>query len=279
MPAVPPYIIEPIWQQFFALLPSRQIDHPLSCHHPRIPDRVVFEKLVQVLVFGCAYWRIADEECSASTLRRRREEWIEAGAMDALERLVKETYDRTIGFDLADLAVDCCITKAPCGGERSRKNPVDRGKGGIKRSVLVDADGIPLGTVAAPANRHDSPLLGETLDSVEEILGGLPEPARVHLDRGYDSDLTRKRLAERDLIGVICQKGKPSPLAATNRWVVERTNSSWQNAHKKLVWCTERRSRVIDFWVSFSNVIIIVGRLLRKAWTRYRWDGRPSRRP
>ena len=36
---------------------------------------------------------------------------------------------------------------------------------------------------------------------------------------------------------------------------------SWQNAHKKLVWCTERRSTVIDLWIAFSNVIIIVGRL------------------
>jgi hypothetical protein len=106
----------------------------------------------------------------------------------------------------------------------------------------------------------------------------LPEPAKVHLDRAYDSELTRKRLAERDLKGVICQKEKPSPLAATNRWVAERTNS-WQNAHKKLVWCTERKGRVIDCWVSFSNVIIIVGRLLRKAWTHYRWEGRPTRRP
>jgi hypothetical protein len=86
-------------------------------------------------------------------------------------------------------------------------------------------------------------------------------------------------LAERDLIGVISKKGKPSVLGATNRWVVERTNSSWQNAHKKLVWCTERKGRVIDFWIALSNVIIIVGRLLRKAWTNYRWEGRPSRRP
>jgi hypothetical protein len=111
---------------------------------------VVFEKLVQVLVFGCAYWRIADEECSATTLRRRRDEWIEAGAMDALEQIVKETYDRTIGLELSDIAVDCCITKAPCGGERSGRSPVDRGKRGIKRSVLVDAQGIPLGSLLAP---------------------------------------------------------------------------------------------------------------------------------
>jgi transposase len=278
VPALQPYIIEPIWEQFCALLPDRKTDHPLGCHRSRIPDRVVFEKLVQVLVFGCAYWRIADEKCSATTLGRRREEWIRAGAMDALEEIVKETYDRTIGLELSDVAVDCCITKAPCGGERSGKSPVDRGKSGIKRSVLVDAEGIPLGSIGAPASRHDSPLLPETLDAARQTLGALTEPVRVHLDRGYDSELTRKRLAERDLVGVICAKGKPSPLGATNRWVVERTNS-WQNAHKKLVWCTERRGRVIAFWIAFSNVIITVGRLIRKAWSRYRWESRPSRRP
>ena len=55
MPALPPYLIEPIWKQFSALLPQREVNHPLGCHRPRIPDRVVFDKLVQVLVFGCAY--------------------------------------------------------------------------------------------------------------------------------------------------------------------------------------------------------------------------------
>jgi hypothetical protein len=42
---------------------------------------LVFDKLVQVFVFGCAYERIADESCSATTLRRRHDEWIDSGAM------------------------------------------------------------------------------------------------------------------------------------------------------------------------------------------------------
>jgi transposase len=70
VPALPPYIIEPIWQQFEALLPEHRTDHPLGCHRSRIPERIVFEKLVQILVFGCAYERIADASCSESTLRR-----------------------------------------------------------------------------------------------------------------------------------------------------------------------------------------------------------------
>src|ERR671910_2367517 len=85
VPALPPYIIEPIWQQFRALLPERKTNHPLGCHRSRIAERVVFEKLVQVLVFGCAYERIADASCSESTLRRRRDEGIEVGGVEDLK--------------------------------------------------------------------------------------------------------------------------------------------------------------------------------------------------
>jgi transposase len=148
VPAIQPYIIEPIWQQFRALLPEREVNHPLGCHRSRIPDRIVFEKLVQVLVFGCAYWRIADESCSDTTLRRRRDEWIALGVMDTLHELVLEVYDRIIGLELADVAVDGCITKAPCGGEKAGRSPVDRGKQGIKRSTAVDGEGIPIGTLS-----------------------------------------------------------------------------------------------------------------------------------
>jgi IS5 family transposase len=106
----------------------------------------------------------------------------------------------------------------------------------------------------------------------------MPEGARVHLDRGYDSAPTRRELAARRLAGEIFEKGKPAPVRAGLRWVVERTNS-WQNAHKKLVWCTERCGRVIDLWVAFSDAVIVVRRLVREGWTRYRGEGRPSRRP
>jgi transposase len=277
VPALQPYLIEPIWEQFSALLPERETNHPLGCHRSRISDRTVFEKLVQVLVFGCAYERIADESCSATTLRRRRDEWIASGVMDKLRQIALEAYDKFIGLRLADVAVDCCITKALCGGEMAGRSPVDRGKQGIKRSTAVDSEGIPLGSVTAPANRHDSPLLGETLDLLEQW-GSMPERTSVYLDRGYDSEATRKRLGERRLEAVISEKGKPAPLQATKRWVVERTNS-WHNAHKKLVWCTERRGAVIAFWVAFSEVVIIVRRLIRQGWTHYRWERRPYRRP
>jgi hypothetical protein len=182
VPALEPYLIEPIFEQFCTLLPQRKTNHPLGCHKPRIPDRVVFEKLVQILVFGCAYERIADDSCSQSTLRRRRDEWIELGVMERLREISLDAYDRLIGLELSEVAVDCCITKAPCGGEKAGRNPVDRGKGGLKRSMAVDAKGIPLGTITAPANRHDSPLLLPTLKAVSEVLGAVPEQMSIHLE-------------------------------------------------------------------------------------------------
>jgi hypothetical protein len=62
--------------------------------------------------------------------------------------------------------------------------------------------------------------LAPTLDAVEALR--LPsESVSVHLDRGYESNVTRRLLEERELVGVISEKGKPAPLRAGLRWVME----------------------------------------------------------
>jgi transposase len=100
VPALLSSILEPVWVQVAALLPTRQVHHPLGCHRPRIPDRTVFDKLIQVLVFGCGYRRIADATCSATTLRRRRDEWIGAGVAEQLRLAVLAAYDRMKTTDI-----------------------------------------------------------------------------------------------------------------------------------------------------------------------------------
>jgi hypothetical protein len=52
------------------------------------------------------------------------------------------------------------------GGEKTGPNPTDRGKSGVKRSVLTEAQGIPVGLVVDGANRHDMKLVRATLDSI-----------------------------------------------------------------------------------------------------------------
>ena len=277
MPALPSSIVEPLWVQIAALLPTRQDTHPLGCHRPRIPDRIVFDKLIQILVFGCGYRRIADTTCSATTIRDRRDEWIALGVFAQLARIARESYDRIVGLLLDHLAVDGCITKAPGGGEVAGPSPVDRRKQGMKRSVLVEGYGIPLGRVLAGAQRHDSPLLDPTLDLLAD-LGPLPAEITVHLDAGYDSGKTRQTLTDRGLRGQIAHKGEKAPIQASGRWHVERTNA-WHNAFNRFQRCYERREKVIDAFFDLADAIITVRSLIRRAWITHRWDTRPARRP
>jgi IS5 family transposase len=85
-------------------------------------------------------------------------------------------------------------------------SPVDRAKQGLKRSLVSDAHGIPLGVVPAGANIRDDRLLGATLDTLT-ALGPLSAGATVHLDAGYDYDGCRQDLAVRGLAGQIATPG------------------------------------------------------------------------
>lgn len=277
VPVLPAWIIDPLWDQFLALLPERVDTHPLRCHRLRIPDRIVFDKLLQVLVFGCGYERIADQTCSARTLRRRRDEWIAAGVHHRLHQLALAAYDRAIGLELDQLAIDGCITKAPCGGEVAGRSPVDRGKQGSKRSLAVEGHGIPLGVIPAPANRRDDGLLGATLDTLN-ALGPMTKQPTAHLDAGYDYQLCREELARRGMLGRIATRGVPAPIQVGRRWTVERSHA-WLNAFGKLRRCTERRRVCVAFWLALACVVVIIRRLIRRAWTQYRWDSRPGRHP
>ncbi|MEU1600540.1 IS5 family transposase [Streptomyces sp. NPDC005708] len=280
MPVLQSWLTEPLWEQFVALLPVRpeyHPGHPLGCHRRRVGDRIVFDKLLQLLRFGCSYEASADTTCSATMIRARRDEWIDLGVFVRLKQIALVCYDRIVGLVLDQIAVDGAITKAPGGGEAAGRSPVDRGKQGLKRSGMTDGYGIPLGRVLAPANRHDSPLLVPTLDLLDD-LAPLPDNITVHLDAGYDSDKTRAELAARGLHGRIAHKGEKAPIQASQRWHVERAHA-WQNAFHRLARCYERRALVIDAFFDLADTIITVRSLIRRVWTTHRWDDRPNRRP
>ena len=277
MPVVPVCLLEPLWDQFSALLPERPLvspTHPLGCHRLRIADRVVFEHFIAALVQGSGYERIASPGCSDATIRRRLKEWAAAGLSEQVHTLALQAYDRMIGLELDDLAVDGCITKAPGGGEVAGRSPVDRGKQGLKRSLVTDGVGIPLHVVSAGANRHDAPLLEPTLAGLDK-LDRLPDDLTVHLDRGYDGSPSRALLDALGFDGAIARKGVPAPLQAGSRWVVERTHQ-WMNGYGKLRRCTEKLRPVVDFYLFLAAALVVLRQLIQRARLRYRWPTRPS---
>jgi transposase len=279
VPVLPVCLLTPLWEQFAALLPVRPVvapSHPLGCHRRRIPDQVVFDHVIAALVHGSGYERIATPGCSDRTIRRRLHEWATAGLAEQLHTLALRAYDTMIGLELEELAADGCITKAPRGGAVAGRSPVDRGKSGLKRSVVTDGGGIPLHLVSAGANRHDAPLLRPTLAGLDR-LDRLPETVTVHLDAGYTGAPTAALLAELGFAGTIARKGVPAPVQAGTRWVVERTHA-WMNGYGKLRRCTERCRPVVEFYLFLAAAVVVVRQLIQRARRRYRWATRPTTR-
>jgi len=222
MLALEPTIVDAIWRSFAAYLPKRaETAHPLGCHRPRIPDRDCFEAILFRLVTGCS-WDVAGRlgKGGETTLRRRRDEWVAAGAFQHLVEEAINAFDKVVGLDLSEVSVDGSLHKAPMGGEGTGPNPTDRGKTGWKWSVATDANGVPIGWVTEGANRNDSILLAPTLDDVKQR-GLLSDVETLWLDRGYDSELTRTRLAERGITDAMIAKkrtGVRPPAPSANPW-------------------------------------------------------------
>ena len=280
MPAVPSCLLEPVWVEFCALLggerPEFDPAHPLGCHRRRVPDRVVSGHVIAALVHGSGYERIASAGCSDRTIRRRLKTWAALGIGERVHALALRAYDQMIGLELGDVAVDGCITKAPCGGEYAGPSPVDRRKGGLKRSVATEDYGIPLGITCAGAHRHDSPLLIPTLQAAANQLGGvLPDQRACHLDAGYDSAVTRQALTGLGSTGQIAHKGTPAPIQAGRRWPVERTHA-WMNGFGKLRRMTDRNAAIVRFYLYLAATFLTVRALIQRARPHYRWDTRPT---
>ena len=56
----------------------------------------MFDKLVQVMWFGCSDEAITDSTCSTGTLRNRRDEWTKAGIFAQLKQIALDADDRIV---------------------------------------------------------------------------------------------------------------------------------------------------------------------------------------
>lgn len=277
MRALDPEVLDTVWAAIEPLVPVPVDEHPLGCHRPRASSRHCFEVMLVRLATGCS-WEDAERLCgnvvSDTTVRQRRDEWTAAGVFDAIATEAMSAYDRIIGLDLSDVAVDGSLHKSPCGGEGTGRNPTDRGKLGWKWSVLTDRHGIPIGWTIEGANRNDSILLEPTLDAVAGR-GLLADIETIWLDRGYDSDVTRQRLADRDIDDAVIAKKrtrestepkKNQPMGL--RWPVERTNS-WLSNFGQLRRNTDRKPahRLAQF--ALAVAFLLTAKLIdwRKRWS------------
>jgi transposase len=280
MRALQPEVIEAVWAAAEPVLPVRPVDtHPLGCHRRRVSDRLCFEAMLYRLVTGCS-WVDAEQlmgrRVSDTTLRARRDEWIAAGVFDKLAEEALSAYDRIIGLDLSDVALDGSQHKAPCGGEGTGPNHTDRAKLGWKWSILIDRHGIPIGWTADAANRQDYWLLEPTLQAADQR-GLLIDIETLHVDRGYDNRIVRDCCRDMGIDDVVgpkrvrkYQRGRRPrhKVPMGYRWPVERTNS-WLSNFGQLRRSTDRRTIHRLAQLSFATTLLIVAKLID--W-RNRWQ-------
>ncbi len=277
MLALDPRVVDAVWAAVEPLLPAPPPDeHPLGCHRRRLSDRGCFEAILVRLVTGCS-WDVAGRlgKGGETTLRRRRDEWLRAGVFDRLCGEALAAYDRIVGLDLSEVALDASLHKAPAGGEGTGPNPCDRAKSGWKWSVVTDRWGIPLGWSTDGANRNDITLVDATLDALA-ARGLAAEVGTLHLDRGYDHACVRAACAAHGITDLRCSKRRPPgkgraktivPLGL--RWPVERTNS-WLSNFGQLRRNTDRYIPQRLAAVALAVVLIVAVKLMK--WAE-RWNG------
>ena len=217
---------------------------------------------------------ILEHRVSDTTLRARRDEWIQADVFERLKTEALTAFDRIIGLDMSEVAVDGSLHKAPYGGEGTGANPTDRAKLGWKWSVAVERHGIPIGWTIDGANRNDIGLLEPTIQAI--IANGLlADIDTLHLDRGYDYPIIRDRLAvfglhELDVQrrGTKTKSGRKQPITLGLRWIVEALNSWWSN-YGQLRRSTDRRNTHRHAALCLATTILIIGKLIdyRNRWS------------
>ena len=282
MRALDPEVFDAVFSAVEGLLPERNDAHPLGCHRRRISDRTCFEAMLVRLVTGCSWVdaeRLMGGKVSDTTLRARRDEWIEAQVFDRLAEEALCGYDRVIGIDLSEVSIDGSVHKAPCGGEGTGKSPVDRGKLGWKWSIATDTFGIPIGWTTDGANRNDSVMVPATLSAVADH-GLLGEIETLHLDRGYDNSNVRKIVHDVGIGDLVCarqrrpgsvrsRQGGTKKVPLGLRWPVERTNS-WFSNYGQLRRNTDRKVIHRLAQLAMAIVFLLTAKLID--W-RNRWSG------
>ena len=144
--------------------------------------------------------------------------------------------------------------------------PTDRGKHGVKRSVLVEGDGGPLALVVAGANVPDTKLLAATLEAivVERPQPTEAAPQHLCLDKGYDNPTGRAAAAQQGYVPHIRRIGEEKLDAQqerrypARRWVVERT----------LAWLSKCRAILVRYDKKAQNYLGLLKLACALLWYR-----------
>jgi putative transposase len=245
------HLPRPLWRKLKKCLPKNKRKSAKG-GRPRASDRAVINAIWYVLWTGCQ-WKAIHRDwfgVSSSVVHERFQSWRSMGIFEKLMKRMAQYYARECGgISWKWQAMDSKNSTAPLGGEKTGKNPTDRGKLGAKINLLVDGRGAPISIVLTGANRHDKV---SAIGLIGSVVTKSPAHKEQHLcaDKAYDSDNLRELLASAGYEAHIKVNPRRKGLAEggggehlpndesslrihpARRWIVERTIS----------WLVKRRS-------------------------------------
>lgn len=235
----------PLWRKLKKCLPKKRKKAGRGGGRPRASDRAVINAIWYVLWTGCQ-WKAVHRDwfgVSSSVIHERFQRWTRMGIFQKLIKRMAQYYAKERnGIAWRWQAMDSKSSAAPLGGEKTGKNPTDRGKLGAKINLIVDERGAPISITLTGANRHDKM---SAIDLIVSMLIKRPAHKEQHLcaDKAYDAADVREFLASEgytDHIKVNCRRSKGAQRSGdecllnndsskkvhpARRWVVERTPS------------------------------------------------------
>jgi putative transposase len=183
---------DPLWALIGSLLPPEPAKPKGG--QPRADQGQVMDGILYHLRTGCQWKAIPRSLVAGSTAHDYFQLWQEMGLFHRIWHEALKIYDDQVGIEWVWQALDRVMTKAPLRGETTGCNPTDRGKQGVKPSMLTDGRGVPLAAAVAGANRHDMKLVGATLYQMA-IARPKPretQPQNLCLDKAYDYEGVRQ---------------------------------------------------------------------------------------
>lgn len=235
----------------------------------RIPNQICFTGLFIRFVTGCA-WETSERllamiggiTVSDTTLRSRRDEWVQAGVFHQLMEDCLAMYDTHVGVDIRDVSIDGSTQLAPGGGPDTHNAPGSKGRKTMKFHIGVDANGIGLGALITSGSANDYPLLQPTLDVICER-DWTAAIGTLHLDRGYgypslptkliDHQISQVSVTMRNMPG----QGRVHLDGLRQRWVVERTNAWLTNFRQlKINWDRTTEHRLAAVHLGFAIITL-----------------------
>jgi transposase len=257
-----PLVSDALWKRIESLLPPAKPRRFRFPGRKPLEPRKVLTGIIFVLRTGIPWEELPQEMgcgCGMSCWNYLYA-WQKAGVWERLREVLLAELQEADRIDWSRAPLDSSHVRALGGGEKTGKNPTDRGKLGTKHHLLTDAQGIPLAATITGSNVPDVKEALHVVDKVPAVSGrvGHPRqrPDKLYADRAYDSVEKRYELRARGIQPQIARRNTEHGSGlGIYRWVVERT-VSWLHSFRRLRLRTDRSAAIHEAFVALACCLI-----------------------